>query len=148
MSALKAKLTDDMKTAMRAKDKKRLGVIRLILAAIKQKEVDERVDVTDADVLIILDKMVKQRRDSIQQFEAAERTKLADQEKFEITVIQDYLPAQLTEAEITELVNAAVTESGAESMKDMSKVMAILKPQLQGRTDMGAVSKTIKATLN
>ena len=148
MSALKAKLTDDMKTAMRAKDKERLGVIRLMLAAVKQKEIDERVDVTDADILIILDKMVKQRRDSIQQFEAAARTELADQEKFEITIIQDYLPAQLTEVEITELVNAAVTESGAESMKDMGKVMAILKPQLQGRADMGAVSKTIKATLN
>lgn len=146
-STLKQRITDDMKSAMRAKDKERLGVIRLMLAAMKQIEVDERIELDDAAVLTILDKMVKQRRDSIQQYEAAERTELAEQEKFEIGIIQEYLPAQLTEAEITDLINAAIKDTGAESMKDMGKVMAQLKPQLQGRADMGPVSKKIKELL-
>jgi uncharacterized protein YqeY len=146
-SALKQRLTEDMKNAMRAKAKERLGVIRLIIADIKRKEIDERIELDDAAVLIILDKMVKQRRDSIQQFEAAGRDELAAQEKFEIGIIQEYLPAQLSEAEITDLVTAAVKETGAQTMKDMGKLMVILKPQLQGRADMGVVSKQIKALL-
>ena len=143
----KQRITDDMKNAMRAKDKERLGVIRLILAAIKQKEIDERVELTDADVLTILDKMVKQRRDSITQFENAGRNELAAQEKFEITIIQGYLPKQLSETEIASLIESAIADSSAQSMQDMGKVMAILKPKLQGRADMGAVSQAIKAKL-
>jgi uncharacterized protein YqeY len=145
--ALKQRITDDMKSAMRAKEKERLGVIRLILADIKRKEVDERIELDDAMVLAILDKMVKQRRDSIQQFTNAGRDELAKQEEFEISVIQDYLPKQLTEAEITALINAAIKDTGAASMQDMGKVMAQLKPELQGRADMGAVSKLIKSLL-
>ena len=144
---LKQRITDDMKNAMRAKDKKRLGVIRLILAAIKQKEIDERIELTDADVLTILDKMVKQRRDSITQFENAGRDELAAQEKFEITIIQEYLPAQLSETEIVSLIESTIADTNAQSMQDMGKVMAILKPKLQGRADMGAVSQAIKAKL-
>lgn len=144
---LKQRITDDMKSAMRAKAKDRLGVIRLMLAAIKQIEIDQRIELDDAAVLTILDKMVKQRRDSITQYEAANRTELADVEKYEIGIIQEYLPAQLSEAEITDLINAAVKDTGAESMKDMGKVMAQLKPQLQGRADMGPVGKKIKALL-
>lgn len=148
MSALKTTLTDDMKTAMRAKDKERLGVIRLMLAACKQKEVDERIELSDADVLTILDKMVKQRRDSIAQYEAAGRDELAAKEQFEISIIQDYLPAQLSDDEIAELINQAIAESGASSMKDMGKLMALLKPKMQGRADMAAVSKLIKNTFS
>ena len=144
---LKQRITDDMKSAMRAKAKDRLGVIRLMLAAIKQIEIDQRIELDDAAVLTILDKMVKQRRDSITQYEAANRTELADVEKYEIGIIQEYLPAQLSEAEITDIINAAVKDTGAESMKDMGKVMAQLKPQLQGRADMGPVGKKIKALL-
>lgn len=144
-SALKQRLTDDMKSAMRSKDKPRLGVVRLVLAAIKQREVDERIELDDAQVLAVLDKMVKQRRDSIQQFEAAGRQELADQESFEISVLQDYLPSALSEAEIDALIKQAIESSGAESMKDMGKVMGVLKPQVQGRADMGAVSQKIKA---
>lgn len=145
--ALKQRLTDDMKSAMRAKEKDRLGVVRLMLAAIKQIEIDERIELDDAAVLTILDKMVKQRRDSIQQFEAAGRNELADIEKYEIGIIQEYLPAQLSEAEITDLIHAAIKDTNAETMKDMGKVMAQLKPQLQGRADMGPVGKMIKALL-
>ena len=144
---LKARIQDEMKAAMRAKAKQRLGTIRLIQAEIKRIEVDERIDIDDARLLAVLDKMTKQRRDSLQQYEAAGRSELAEQEAFEITVIQDFLPAQLSEAELGELIAAAVTSSGAESMKDMGKVMAVLKPQLQGRADMGDVSKKIKAQL-
>lgn len=144
---LKQRLTEDMKSAMRAKAKERLGVIRLMLAAVKQIEIDERIELDNAAVLTILDKMVKQRRDSISQFEAADRNELADIEKFEIGIIQEYLPAQLSEADIADLINAAVKDTGAESMKDMGKVMAQLKPQLQGRADMGPVGKKIKALL-
>ena len=137
-----------MKAAMKSGDKRRLGIIRLILAAIKQREVDERIELDDTQVLLVLDKMVKQRRDSVEQFEKAGRTELADQEKFEIGVIQEYLPAQLSEDEISALITEAITATGAESMKDMGKVMGMLKPKLQGRADMGAVSGLIKQNLS
>ncbi len=146
---LKQQIFDDMKSAMRAGDKPRLGTIRLILAALKQIEVDERLDeLTDERVIIVLDKMTKQRRESISQYEKADRNDLADQEKFELGIIQEYLPAALSEEEITELINSAITETGASSIKDMGKVMGILKPKMQGRADMGKVSGQIKAKLN
>lgn len=146
-SALKQQLTDDMKTAMRAKDKPRLGVIRLVLAAIKQREVDERIELDDTQVLAVLDKMVKQRRDSFTQFTDAGRQDLADQEKFELGVLQDYLPAALSEAELDALITAAIESTGATSMKEMGKVMGVIRPQVQGRADMGAVSQKIKQKL-
>jgi hypothetical protein len=145
---LRIQLQDEMKAAMKSGDKRRLGIIRLILAAIKQREVDERIELDDTQVLLVLDKMVKQRRDSVEQFEKAGRTELADQEKFEIGVIQEYLPAQLSEDEISTLITEAITATGAESMKDMGKVMGMLKPKLQGRADMGAVSGLIKQNLS
>jgi len=132
---------------MRSGDKKTLGTIRLILSAIKQVEVDTRKDLSDDDVLVILDKMVKQRRESISQYEQAGRDELATIEKDEIDIIQAYLPEQLTETEISDMISAAIDSTGAESMKDMGKVMGILKPQLQGRADMGAVSGIIKQKL-
>ncbi len=137
-----------MKAAMKSGDKRRLGIIRLIRAAIKQREVDERIELDDTQVLLVLDKMVKQRRDSVEQFEKAGRTELADQEKFEIGIIQEYLPAQLSEDEISALITEAIAATGAESMKDMGKVMGMLKPKLQGRADMGAVSGLIKQNLS
>ena len=146
-SQLKDAITDDMKSAMRAGEKKKLGTIRLILSAIKQVEVDTRKDLGDDDVLVILDKMVKQRRESISQYEQAGRDELADVEKEEIEIIQAYLPEPLSEDEISDLIEQAISASGAESMKDMGKVMGILKPQLQGRADMGAVSGIIKTKL-
>lgn len=146
-SVLKQQLTDDMKTAMRAKDKQRLGVVRLVLAAIKQREVDERIELDDAQVLAVLDKMVKQRRDSFTQFTDAGRQDLADQENFELGVLQEYLPAALSEAEIDALITAAIESTGAASMKEMGKVMGVLKPQVQGRADVGEVSKRIKSLL-
>ena len=136
-----------MKAAMRAKDKPTLGTIRLILADIKRIEVDERIDVDNDRVIAVLDKMLKQRRDSIEQYRAASREDLAVIEEVEMVVIQTFLPAQLSEQEITDLITAAISASGAESMKDMGKVMGILKPQLQGRADVGAVSGKIKAAL-
>lgn len=145
---LRIQLQDEMKAAMKSGDKRRLGIIRLIRAAIKQREVDERIELDDTQVLLVLDKMVKQRRDSVEQFEKAGRTELADQEKFEIGVIQEYLPAQLSEDEISALITEAITATGAESMKDMGKVMGMLKPKLQGRADMGAVSGLIKQNLS
>ncbi len=148
MSALKQRITDDMKAAMKGGDKARLGVIRLILAALKQIEVDERIELDDTRVLAILDKMVKQRRDSIAQYESAGRTELAEQEQFEIGIIQDYLPQQLSEEEIAALIDEALAATGASSMKDMGKLMGWLKPKLQGRADMGAVSASIKQKLN
>lgn len=148
MSELKQKLTDDMKAAMKGGDKPRLGVIRLVLAALKQKEVDERVELTDADVLAILDKMVKQRRDSITQYEQAGRSELADQEKFEIDIIQDYLPEQLDDAAILAMIDEAIASTGANTMKDMGKLMGVLKPRLQGRADMGQASALIKQKLS
>jgi len=144
---LKARINEDMKTAMRGGDKPRLGVIRLILAAIKQREVDERIAMDDAQVLAVLEKMLKQRRDSVTQYLAGNRQDLADQETFEIGVIQAYMPQQLGEAEIDAAVAAAIAESGAASARDMGKVMAILKPRLQGRADMGAVSAKLKQKL-
>ena len=144
---LKERIQDEMKTAMKAGEKARLGVIRLILAAIKQREVDERVELDAAQVLAVLDKMVKQRRDSIAQYDGAGRTDLADVERFEIGVIQTYLPAGLTDDEIAALVTAAIAESGAAAMSDMGRVMAILRPQAQGRADMGAVSALVKQRL-
>jgi len=145
--SLKQQLVDDMKTALKGGDKSRLGVIRLINAAIKQREVDERIELEDAQVLAVLEKMLKQRRDSVTQYEAAGRNDLADQEKFEIGVIQHYLPAQLSEAEVDAAIAAAITESGAGGMKDMGKVMGVIKPRIAGRADMGKVSQKIKAAL-
>ena len=144
---LKERVSEDMKAAMRARDAARLSAVRLLLAAMKQKEVDERVALTDADVLGIIDKMVKQRRESIAQFEKAARQDLADQEKFEIGVLSAYLPQQLGEAEVAQAVAAAVAESGAAGVKDMGKVMALLRPRLAGRADMGKVSGLVKAKL-
>ncbi|WP_295385444.1 GatB/YqeY domain-containing protein [uncultured Thiodictyon sp.] len=144
---LKSQVQADMKTAMKAGEKTRLGVIRLILAAIKQREVDERIELDDTQVLAVLDKMMKQRRDSIEQYGAAGRQDLVDVERFEVEVIQGYLPAALSEAELTALVEAAVTASGAAALSDMGKVMAVLKPQVQGRADMGAVSALVKRRL-
>lgn len=145
--SLKTKLTDDMKTAMKSGDKDRLGVIRLVNAAIKQREVDERIQLDDTQVLSVLEKMLKQRRDSVTQFEAAARNDLADKEKFEIGVIQDYLPQQMTAAEVDAAIGAAIAESGATSAKDMGKVMGAVKPKVAGRTDMGKLSELVKAKL-
>lgn len=145
--SLTADIQEDMKTAMRAGDKRRLGVIRLILAAIKQREVDERIVLDDTQVLVVLDKMLKQRRESISQYELAKRTDLAEIEQFEMGIIQPYLPQPLSTAEIDTLIAQAVMETGAAGIKDMGKVMALLKPQLQGRADMSAVSAQIKAKL-
>jgi len=144
---LKQRVTDDMKAAMRAKDAARLSAVRLLLAAMKQKEVDERVELSDADVLGIIEKMLKQRRESIAQYEKAVRQDLADQEKFEIGVLSAYLPQQMGEAEVLQAVAAAVAETGALGVKDMGKVMALLKPRLAGRADMGKVSGLVKGKL-
>ncbi len=144
MSALKQRINDDVKTAMRSKDKERLGVLRLITAAFKQKEVDERIELDDTMVLAIMDKMTKQIRDSIQQFEQAGRDDLAQKEAFELGIIQEYLPAQLTEDEIKQIITESIEATGAESAKDMGKVMGVLKPRLQGLADMGMVSGLVK----
>jgi hypothetical protein len=144
---LKNRITEDMKTAMRAKDSARLGTVRLLLAAMKQKEVDERVVLTDADILAIIDKMMKQRRESIAQFEKAGRNDLADGEKAEIVVLTAYLPQQLSEAEVAKEIEAAIAETGASGAKEMGKVMGLLKSRLAGRTDMGKVSGLVKAKL-
>lgn len=148
MSQLKDQITDAMKDAMRAKDKQRLGTVRLILAELKRIEVDERIELDDERIITVMDKMLKQRRDSVSQFEAAGRQELADIEKAEITVIQSFMPAALSEAEIEQFVSDAIASTGAEGMKDMGKVMGQLKPQLQGRADMAEVSKLIKARLS
>ncbi|MBA3486119.1 MAG: GatB/YqeY domain-containing protein [Lysobacter sp.] len=147
MSPLKQRLTDDMKTAMKSGDKQGLGVIRLMLSAIKQREVDERIELDDAQVLAALDKMVKQRRDSVSQFEAADRTDLADVEKAEIVVIERYLPAKLGEAEIVAAIDAAIAETGAAGLADIGKLMGALKPRLAGQADMGQVSALVKQRL-
>ncbi|MFA7241660.1 MAG: GatB/YqeY domain-containing protein [Sulfuricellaceae bacterium] len=144
---LKQQITEDMKTAMRAKDVTRLGAIRLLLAAMKQREVDERIELSDEQIVAIIEKMLKQRRDSIAQFEAAKRQDLADAEKFEATVLQGYMPQALSDGEIDAMLCAAVAASGAVGVKDMGKVMAIVKPQMAGRADMGKVSALIKAKL-
>jgi uncharacterized protein YqeY len=145
--SLKDKITEDMKTAMRAKETARLGTVRLLLSAMKQKEVDERVVLSDADILAIIDKMVKQRRESIAQFEKAGRNDLADGEKAEIAVLSAYLPQQLSEAEVAKEIEAAIAETGAGSAKEMGKVMGLLKSRLAGKTDMGKVSGLVKAKL-
>ncbi len=144
---LKARITEAMKAAMRAREKARLGAIRLIQSEIKRVEVDERIDADDARVLAILDRMVKQRRDSIQQFRAANREDLVEIEAGELAVIQDFMPQSLDATELEALIDAAVRESSATSMKDMGRVMALLKPKVQGRADMGLVSQRIKARL-
>ncbi|HEY8567758.1 GatB/YqeY domain-containing protein [Microbulbifer sp.] len=145
MSTLKETLSTATKDAMKAREKARLATLRLINAEIKRVEVDERIELDDARILAVLDKMTKQRRDSITQYEKAGRPELAEIEQQEIDVIQEFLPAQLSEAEIADIVRAAVAETGASSMADMGKVMALVKPQVQGRADMGAVSKLAKA---
>ena len=145
--SLKAKITEDMKAAMRAKDAARLGAIRLLLAAMKQREVDERIELGDADVLAIIEKMLKQRRDSVTQYEAGNRQDLADVEKFEIGVLTGYMPQQLSEEEIAAEIAAAVAATGAKAMPDMGKVMGVLKPKLAGRADMAKVSALVKARL-
>jgi uncharacterized protein YqeY len=145
--SLKAQLTDDMKTAMKSGDKERLGVIRLINAAIKQREVDERIQLDDAQVLSVLEKMLKQRRDSVSQFQAAGRTDLADKETFEIGVVQSYMPAQLSAAEVDAIIAATIAEAGATGPKDMGKVMGLVRPKVAGKTDMGKLSEMIKGKL-
>ena len=145
--SLKQKITEDMKTAMRAKDTARLSAIRLLLAAMKQREVDERIELSDTDVVAIIDKMMKQRRDSFSQFEAAGRKDLADIEQFEMSILQGYMPQQLSAAEIDAAIESAVSTSGATSAQDMGKVMAILKPQLAGRADIAKASAQVKARL-
>lgn len=146
--SLKEQITNDMKAAMRGGEKERLGVIRLITSAIKQREVDERIELDDTAVLAILEKMIKQRRDSIEQFEAGGRPELAEAEKAEIVILQAYMPAALSETEIDAIIQAAIAECGASSIKDMGKVMGVVKPKVQGRADMGAISGKIKAKLS
>ncbi|MBS0380494.1 MAG: GatB/YqeY domain-containing protein [Proteobacteria bacterium] len=145
--ALKDRLTEDMKTAMRAADKERLATVRLALAAIKQREVDERITLDDAQVLAVLEKMIKQRREAIVQFKAGNREDLVAKETAEVAVLQAYLPAQMSDAEVDALIQDAIRETGATSVKDMGKVMAAVKPKAQGRTDMGALSARIKQKL-
>jgi uncharacterized protein YqeY len=147
-SPLKQEITAAMKDAMRSKDKERLGTIRLALSEIKRIEVDERIDPDDARILGILDKMVKQRRESIKQFEAGKRQELADIEQAEILVLQDFMPKALTDEEIEGILSAALADSGAKTMQDMGKVMALIKPQVLGKADMGVVSQKIKAALD
>jgi uncharacterized protein len=146
--SLKTQLTDDMKTAMKAGDKERLGVIRLINAAIKQKEVDERIELDDAQVVAVLDKMVKQRRDSVSQYDAAGREDLAGIERAEIAVIEHYLPARMSEAEIVDAIDTAMRQSGGAGPADMGKLMGVLKPMLAGKADMGEVSAIAKRRLS
>ncbi|MES9950031.1 MAG: GatB/YqeY domain-containing protein [Candidatus Thiodiazotropha sp.] len=144
---LKEQILDDVKAAMKAKEKSRLGTLRLITAAIKQREVDERTELDDIQVLAILEKMIKQRRDSIKQYESAGRQELAEQEKSEIAIIETYMPAGLSDDEISAMVDNAIVETNASGMRDMGKVMGLLKPQMQGRADMGKVSGLVKQKL-
>ena len=145
---LQEQLRDQMKVAMRAKDKERLKTIRMAIAAVKQREIDERITLTDQDVLNILVKMVKQRRDAAKQYEDANRQDLADIELYEITVIEDFLPQPLTSDEVDSLIKSAIEQTGATSMQEMGKVMALLKPQVQGRADLGKISGLIKASFS
>ena len=145
---LKTKLTDDMKSSLKGGNKKRLGVIRLMLAAIKQIEVDERIELDDSRIITVIDKMAKQRRESISQFAGASRDDLIAIEEAELVILQEYLPAALSQTEINELVEQSIKATGAASMQDMGKVMGMLKPQLQGRADMGQVSQLIKSRLS
>lgn len=146
--SLKERISEDMKTALRAQEKARLGAIRLLLAAIKQKEVDERIVMDDTAVIAVVEKMIKQRKDSIEQYQKASRQDLVDAEQYELSVLTAYMPQALDPQEIVRIIAAAVIESGAKTMQDMSKVMAIAKPQLAGRADMGEVSKLVKAQLS
>ena len=145
--SLKARITEDMKTAMRSGEKDRLGLIRMLQAGIKQREVDERIQLDDAQVLAVIDKMIKQRKESVVQFEAGGRADLVAKESAEIAWLTGYLPAQLSDAEVRSLITDAIASTGASSMKDMGKVMGALKPRVQGRTDIGALSARIKAAL-
>jgi len=148
MSQLKKRITDDMKSAMKAKDKQTLKAVRMILGAIKQKEVDDRIELDDAQVMAVIQKMVKQRKDSISQFSDAGRTDLVDVEEAELVVINSYMPEQLSDEEVSVAVDKAITNSGADSMKDMGKLMGMLKSQLDGQADMGLVSRLIKDKLS
>jgi uncharacterized protein len=145
--SLKLQITEDMKNAMRAKDTAKLGAIRLLTAAIKQREVDERIEMADADVISVIEKMLKQRRDSITAFELAKRDDLADIEKFEVSVLQTYMPKQMSDAEISAIVDQVIADSGAQGAKDMGKVVGLVKPLVAGMADMGKVSGLIKARL-
>lgn len=147
-TTLKQRIQEDMKAAMRAKDSQRLGLVRMILAAIKQREVDERIELTDEQVIAVLEKMIKQRRDSVEQYRAAGRDELAEKEEYEIQTLQEYMPAALGEDELDALIDEAIAASGAGSMKDMGKVMGVLKPKVQGRADMGEVSAKVKSKLS
>jgi uncharacterized protein len=146
--SLKARISDDMKSAMKAKETARLGAIRLLMAAMKQKEVDERIELDDAGIVAVIEKMLKQRKDSITQYEAAKRQDLANAEKFEVDVLMAYMPAGLSADEVAAIVAAAVAESGAKGPADMGKVIALVKPKVAGRADMGEVSKLVKAKLS
>jgi uncharacterized protein len=146
--SLKERITDDMKAAMRAGEKERLGVIRMITAAIKQREVDERITLDDAQVLSVLEKMIKQRKESLTQFQAGNRQDLVDKESAEIALLQTYMPAQLSDAEIDAMIAAAIAATGASSVKEMGKIMGLIKAKAQGRADMGAVGAKIKAKLS
>jgi uncharacterized protein YqeY len=145
--SLKEQITEDMKGALRAREAARLSALRLLIAAIKQKEIDERIELDDAAVTGVVEKLIKQRKDSVAQYQAANRQDLADNEQFEIEVLSTYMPQPFTEAEVAELIKAALAETGASSAKDMGKVMAWIKPRLAGRADMGAVSAKIKSSL-
>ena len=147
MSDLKKRLTEEMKAAMKAGDKARLGVVRSMLAAIKQVEVDSQKQLSDEEIIAVLDRQVKQRRDSIQQYAEAGREDLAEQERYEMSVIQEFLPQPLSDEEIAALIDEAIEETGAAGMQDMGKVMGVLKPKMQGRADMGEVSKQVRARL-
>lgn len=148
MESIKQRIQEDIKSAMRAKEKRRLGALRLISAAIKQREVDERISLDDTQVIVVLDKMLKQRRDSLAQYEKANRQDLAEQESYEIKLIQEYLPQPLSESELADLIEAAINQTNATSLKQLGKVMAILKPQVQGRADMRALSMVVKQRLS
>ena len=147
-SALKTRINDDVKTAMRSKDKQRLGTLRLLTAAIKQIEVDQRIELDDGNIVAVIEKMLKQRKDSIEQFEKAGRNELAEIEIKEVAILKEFMPEQLSDAEVETLIDEAIASTGAEAMKDMGKVMGILKPKLAGKADMGAVSGKIKAKLS
>ncbi len=145
---LKAQISEDMKTAMRAKDSVRLGAIRLLQSAIEQREVDERIELSDADVITVIEKMLKQRRDSIAAFESANRTDLADIEKFEVSVLQTYMPKQLSDDELNQIITQVIADSGATGAKDMGKVVGLVRPLVAGVADMGKVSGLIKSRLS
>jgi uncharacterized protein YqeY len=148
MSTLKDQLQSDVKAAMKSRDKRSLGALRLIMAELKRREVDERIELQDQDILVILEKMTKQRRDSLTQYEAAGRSDLAEQEQFELDLIAAYMPEPIGEDELAAIVEAAITTTGASAMSDMGKVMAVLKSEVQGRADMGQVSRIVKASLS